>query len=126
VIAGVVAKLATRFGSAGAVTVDAQGITIGRAGYARPWSTVRGVALAFVRGPKGQRFPRVAIQGPDERWEPINLPGADLVALLGAINVAAPGKIIAPPDEPIGLLARTSFTFKKNVAFRIGRGDAEK
>jgi hypothetical protein len=119
-IAAVVFGVAARFGSAGAVTVDAKGITIGRAGVARPWSTVQGAALAFIRGPKGQRFPRVALQGPDGRWEPINLPGADLVDLLAAINAAAPGKIIAPPDEPIGLLARSSFTFKKEVTFRIG------
>ncbi|MBW8771691.1 MAG: hypothetical protein JF590_00120, partial [Gemmatimonadetes bacterium] len=89
-IVAAVGALAARFGSAGAVTVEADGITFGRTGTRRPWNTVQGAALAFVRGPKGERFPRVALYGTDGRWEPISLPGTDLVELLAAINAAAP------------------------------------
>lgn len=116
----VIAALAGRFGLAGAVTVDADGITTGRAGIRRPWSTVQGAALAFVRGPKGQRFARVALQGLDGRWEPLALRGADLVELLAAINAAAPGKIIDPPDAPLGLADRLGISIKVNRTFRIG------
>jgi hypothetical protein len=120
VVAAAVALLASRLGGGGTTTVDADGITLGRAGSRRPWSSVQGAALAFVRGHKGERFPRVALQGMDGGWEPINLPGTDLVELLAAINAAAPGKVILPPDEPLGLANRLGFTFKKDVAFRIG------
>lgn len=119
-IVGGVLALAARLGNAGSVTVDAAGITYGRAGTRRPWTAVQGAALAFVRGPKGQLFPRVALQGSDGRWEPLQLQGADLVELLAAINAAAPGKVIAPPDEPLGLASRVNVTFKVNKTFRIG------
>ena len=120
VIVAAVGTLAARFGSAGAVTVDADGITVGRAGARRPWSTVQGAALAFVRGPKGQLFPRVALCGTDGRWEPISLPGTDLVELLAAINAAAPGKIAAPPDQPIGVSNRVALAFKAKSSLRLG------
>ena len=119
-IIGGVVTLAARFGSAGAVVVDADGITSGRAGTRRPWNTVQGAALAFVRGPKGQLYPRVALQGTDGAWTPIFLPGTDLVELLAAINAAAPGKIIAPPDQPLGMAGRVNVTFKVNKTFRVG------
>lgn len=116
-VAGV-AALVSRFGGAGTVVVDADGITRGRAGTRTPWSSVEGAALVFVRGPKGERFARVALRSPGGRWEPLALQGADLVELLAAINAAAPGKVIAPPDEPLG--ATTRLAFSKNVTFRIG------
>ena len=119
IVAGVLA-LASRLASGGAITVDADGITYGRAGTRRPWSAVQGAALAFVRGPKGQLFPRVALQGSDGRWEPLLLQGADLVELLAAINAAAPGKVIDPPDQPLGMAGRINVTFKVNKTFRIG------
>lgn len=120
VVVALVAALASRLAGAGTITIDADGITMGRSGARRPWSSVQGAALAFVRGPKGERFPRVALQGLDGRWEPISLQGADLVGMLAAINVAAPGKVIAPPDEPLGLANRLGLTFKVNKTFRIG------
>jgi hypothetical protein len=125
VVAGI-AALVSRFGGAGSVTIDSDGITAGRSGTRRPWSSVQGAALAFVRGPKGELFPRVALQGLDGRWEPLSLQGTDLVELLAAINAAAPGKILAPPDQPLGLTNRLAFTVRKDVRFRIGGRDAEK
>jgi hypothetical protein len=114
-----VAALVSRFGGAGSVTIDTDGITHGRAAIRRPWSSVQGAALAFVRGPKGELFPRAALQGLDGRWEPLALQGADLAELLAAINAAAPGKMIAPPDEPLGFANRLAFAFKAKSSLRL-------
>ncbi|HET7041952.1 MAG TPA: hypothetical protein VFI13_08025 [Gemmatimonadales bacterium] len=117
-----VAWLLDRFTQVRSVTIDASGITVEKGGRStlRPWSELAGAALVLVPGDKGALFPRAGLQGQDGKWTALNLSGVDPVDLLAAINTAAPAKMIAPPDRPIGLSSRVSFTARTNTTFRIG------
>lgn len=117
-----IAWLADRFTQIRSVTIDPRGVMVEKGSRAtlRPWSELAGAALVLVVGGKGALFPRAGLQGQDGKWTALNLNGVDPIDILAAINTAAPTKLIAPPDRPLGAGGRVAFTVKTNTTFRIG------